>query len=61
MLVSEFLSREGVETVKNALEGFAGQTSDEEWGAAVDLVACRVIAVDTARIKAHAVQQRQGP
>ncbi|MEU0823181.1 hypothetical protein [Streptomyces mirabilis] len=56
-LLSEIRGRGGVEAVTSALEGFAGRASEEELDAAVD-VACRVIADDTARIEAHADQQK---
>jgi hypothetical protein len=43
--------------VENALEELVGRASAEDLDAAVD-VACRVIADDTARIAAHADQQK---
>ncbi|KOU54209.1 hypothetical protein [Streptomyces sp. WM6378] len=54
--MSEILARGGVAAVESALEGFAGQASEDELEEAVDL-ACRVISDDTARIGAHADQQ----
>ncbi|MFJ3804700.1 hypothetical protein ACIPSJ_51665 [Streptomyces sp. NPDC090088] len=49
---SQVLKHGGVEAVETALEDFAGRACGDELDAAVD-VACRVIADDTARIKAR--------
>jgi hypothetical protein len=51
-LLSQILERGGVEAVQAALEDFAGRVSDDELDATVD-AACKVIADDTARIRAR--------
>jgi hypothetical protein len=50
--LSQILERGGAEAVQAALEDFAGRASEDKLNAAVDL-ACKVIADDTARIRAR--------
>ncbi|MGQ4390536.1 hypothetical protein [Streptomyces sp. SAS_270] len=54
-ILSEDFERGGVEAVTAALEDFAGRATGAELDAAVDLT-CKLIADDTARIKARGDQ-----